>query len=134
MDRRPPINEKRSIVIVACRVMVPELEKACDQDSCVEIRYLDQWLHRTPGKMAAWAMKEELKHYTHIALINTGIGDLGSLRERAKENAHFFGKEYKEIYGNLTYLRKLTHGPYEEEDFFFIPPGQKIAQEIFLSP
>ena len=52
MDSRPPINEKGSIVIIACRVMVPELEKARDQDSGVEIRYLDQGLHRTPDKMA----------------------------------------------------------------------------------
>lgn len=231
MDSRPPINEKGSIVIIACRVMVPELEKARDQDSGVEIRYLDQGLHRTPDKMAdliqpqidetaqyavrivlgyglcsngivgvtarqqgllipschdciafflgspeaygkafeerpgtyyltpgwvserkdplgiveddythrvgremaVWAMKEELKHYTHIALINTGIGDLGPLRERAMENAHFFKKKYKEVQGNLTYFRKLIHGPYEEEDFFFIHPGQKVAQELFLA-
>ncbi len=90
MDSRAFSNEKGSIVIVACLVMMPELEKARDQDSGVEIRYLDQGLHRTPDKTAVWAMKEELKHYTHIALINTDIGDLGPLRERAMENAHFF--------------------------------------------
>lgn len=230
MDNRTLSNEKGPIVIVACRVMEPELEKARDQDSRVEIRYLDQGLHRTPEKMAGliqpqvdeaaqnavrivlgyglcsngivgvkagpqgllipschdciafflgspgaygkafeerpgtyyltpgwvserkdplgiveddytarvgremavWAMEEELKHYTHIALINTDIGDLGPLRERAMENAHFFKKKYKEVQGNLTFFRKLIHGPYED-DFFFIDPGQKVAQELFLA-
>ena len=230
MDNRTLINEEGSIVIVACRVMEPELEKARDQDSGVEIRYLDQGLHRTPEKMAdliqpqideaaqnaarivlgyglcsngivgvkagrqgllipschdciafflgspeaygkafeerpgtyyltpgwvserkdplgiveddytarvgremaVWAMKEELKHYTHISLINTGIGDLEPLRERAMENARFFEKKYKEVQGNLTYFRKLIYGPYEDDDFFVIEPGQKIAQEVFI--
>jgi len=231
MDNRTLINEEGSIVIVACRVMEPELEKARDQDSGVEIRYLDQGLNRTPEKMAdliqpqideaaqnaarivlgyglcsngivgvkagrqgllipschdciafflgspeaygkafeerpgtyyltpgwvserkdplgiveddytarvgremaVWAMKEELKHYTHISLINTGIGDLEPLRERAMENARFFEKKYKEVQGNLTYFRKLIYGPYEDDDFFVIEPGQKIAQEVFLT-
>ena len=231
MDNRPPINEKGPVVIVACQVMEPELEKARDQDGDVEIHYLDQGLHRTPDKMAdliqaqidevaqytvrivlgyglcsngivgvkarrqglliplchdciafflgspeaydkafeerpgtyyltpgwvsekkdplgiveddytarvgremaVWAMKEELKHYTHIALIDTGIGDLEPLRERAVENARFFEKQYKEVHGNLKYFRKLIHGPYENEDFFFIEPGQKVAQEVFFA-
>ena len=230
MDNRTLSNEKGPIVIVACRVMEPELEKARDHDSRVEIRYLDQGLHRTPetmadliqpqvdeaaqnavrivlgyglcsngivgvkagpqgllipschdciafflgspeayGKafeerpgtyyltpgwvserkdplgiveddytarvgreMAVWAMEEELKHYTHISLINTGIGDLGPLRERAKENARFFEKKYKEVQGNLTFFRKLIHGPYED-DFFFIDPSRKVEQELFLT-
>ena len=230
MDSQTLSNENGSTVIVACRVMEPELEKARDQNDQVEIRYLDQGLHRTPEKMAdliqpqvdeaaqyavrivlgyglcsngivgvrarqqglfipschdciafflgspeaydkvfeerpgtyyltpgwisekkdplgivegdytarvgremaVWAMKEEIKHYTHIALINTGIGDLGPLRERAMENARFFEKKYKEVQGNLTYFRKLIHGPYED-DFFFIDPGQKIEQEVFFA-
>jgi len=230
MDNLALSNEKGPIVIVACRVMEPELEKTRDQDSRVEIRYLDQGLHRTPEKMAdliqeqideaaknavrivlgyglcsngivgvkakrqgllipfchdciafflgspeaygkvfgerpgtyyltpgwvserkdplgiveddytarvgremaVWAMKEELKHYTHISLINTGIGDLGALRERAMENARFFDKEYKEVQGNLTFFRKLIYGPYED-DFFFIDPDQKVSQELFFA-
>jgi hypothetical protein len=52
MDIRALSNEKGPVVIVACRGMEPELERARDQDSRVEIRYLDQGLHRTPDKMA----------------------------------------------------------------------------------
>ena len=93
----------------------------------------DDYTARVGREMAVWAMKEELKHYTHIALIDTGIGDLEPLRERAVENARFFEKQYKEVHGNLKYFRKLIHGPYENEDFFFIEPGQKVAQEVFFA-
>ena len=223
-------KEKGSTVIVACRVMEPELKKALGKDSDVEIRYLDQGLHRTPQEMAdliqaqidqaaeyagrivlgyglcsngivgviarrqglivpfchdciafflgspgaymkvfqsrpgtyyltpgwvaekkdplgivdkdytprhgretaVWAMEEELKHYTHIALINTGVGDLEALRKRTLENARFFKKQYEEIPGSLDYFEKLIRGPYEKKDFFSLQPHKKVTQEMFF--
>ena len=223
-------GEKADTVIVACRVMEPELECIRGQNPKVEIRYLDQGLHRTPNKMASlvqeqideathyarqvvlgyglcsngivgvaarkqvllvpqchdciaffmgsldaykkafeerpgtyyltpgwiiegkdplsiieddymlrfdretsvWVMEEELKHYTHIVLINTGVGNLEKPRERAVENARFFKKQYEEIQGNLDYFRKLVEGPYTDEDFFSLSPCQAVTQEMFL--
>jgi hypothetical protein len=78
-------------------------------------------------------MEEELKNYSHITLINNGIGNLDSLRARAMENARFFKKEYEEIQGSLDYFKKLLRGPYNKKDFLFIEPGQKITQEMFLT-
>jgi len=224
-------NPKDPIVLVACRVMEPELEAARGAENNVEIRYLDQGLHRTPQKMSAviqeqvdkaavyagrivigyglcsngvvgvmarrqglylphchdciaffmgshqtylkafdarpgtyyltpgwvaekkdplgiieedyaprlgrekalWVMEEELKHYTHIALINTGVGSIDPLRKRAQENARVFKKEYEEIRGSLDFFKKLIRGPYSTGDFLFLKPGFKIAQEMFLS-
>ncbi len=217
-------------VVIACRVMEPELERVRMGDPSVEMRYIDQGLHRTPQKMAAlvqghvdevagsasqvvigyglcsngivgviarsqgllvprchdcialflgsheayrkafeakpgtyyltpgwiaekkdplgilqeeytpkygeetslWVMEEELKHYTHIAFINTGFGDLESLRARARENAAFFKKAYEEIPGSLDYFVKLVRGPYEEGTFFHLAQGQQITQEMYL--
>jgi len=225
-----PKEEKGSTVIVACRVMAPELEFVRAENPGVDIRYLDQGLHRTPNKMATlvqeqideaahyakrvvlgyglcsngivgvearrqgllvpqchdciaffmgsleahkkafeerpgtyyltpgwiiegkdplsiveedymqrfdretsvWVMEEELKHYTHIVLINTGVGHLEKPRERAIENARFFKKQYEEIQGNLDYFRKLIEGPYTEQDFFSLPPCQAVTQDMFL--
>jgi hypothetical protein len=224
-------RKKVSRVIVACRVIQPELEALRREKDGVEVRHLDQGLHRVPQKMApfiqeeidrvsesaaqivlgyglcsngivgatagkqglivprchdciafflgshsaylkvfharpgtyyltpgwvaekkdplgiveddyaprlgretaVWAMQEELKHYSHITLINTGIGNLDSLRARAMENARFFKKEYEEIQGSLDYFKKLLRGPYDKKDFLSIEPGQKITQEMFLS-
>jgi hypothetical protein len=93
----------------------------------------DDYAPRLGRETAEWAMHEELKHYSHITLINTGIGDLPALRARAMENARFFKKEYDEIQGSLEYFKKLLRGPYGEKDFLFIEPGQTITQEMFLS-
>jgi hypothetical protein len=48
---------------------------------------------------AIWVMQEQLKHYTHIALINTGVGNLEDCRARAREGRnrrHVFLKEEKQ--------------------------------------
>ena len=225
------ITKKDNTVLVACRVMEPEFEAARGGDGGVEIRYLDQGLHRTPQKMAAaiqeqidqvaayaarivvgyglcsngivgliarrqglyfphchdciaffmgshraylkafearpgtyyltpgwvaekkdplgiieedyaprlgretafWVMEEELKHYTHIALINTGAGNIEPLRERAKENARVLNKQYEEIQGSLEFFKKLIRGPYRAGEFLFLEAGHKITQEMFLS-
>jgi hypothetical protein len=216
-------------VIVACRIMEPELESIRGGSNKVEIRYVEQSMHRTPQKMAPrlqeqideaapyasqiilgyglcsngivgvtarqqglivtrahdcialffgslgaykkafderpgtyyltpgwvaekkdplgimeeyiprygeetslWVMEEELKHYTHIVLIDTGVADVTPLRERAKENARHFKKAYEEIKGSLEYLEKVVNGPYTGKDFFFMKPGEHVTQELYL--
>jgi uncharacterized protein DUF1638 len=81
---------------------------------------------------AVWVMREQLKHYTHIALIDTGVGDLTTLRQRAMENVWIFKKEYKEIKGNLKYFEKIARGPYRSNDFITLKPGESITQEMFF--
>jgi len=91
----------------------------------------DDYAPRIGMETAVWVMEEELKHYTHIALINTGAGDLDFLRRRTTENASFFKKEYLEVRGGLEFFSKIVEGPYKEEDFLFIRPGESIRQEMF---
>lgn len=79
---------------------------------------------------ARWVIEEELKHYTHIALIDTGVEEMAPLRVRAMENAAVLEKRYVEIPGSLDYFRELLHGPYEEEKFLRLRPGETFTQEM----
>lgn len=45
-------------LILACRIMQPELEKINLHYDGVEIRYIDQGLHMTPKKMAPTIQKQ----------------------------------------------------------------------------
>jgi hypothetical protein len=81
---------------------------------------------------ALWVMEEELKHYKSITLINTGAGDIESLRARARENCTELGKTYREIPGSLDYFRRLMFGPHASEDFLVIPAGVEVTEEMFL--
>ncbi len=81
---------------------------------------------------ARWVMEEELKHYTHIALINTGVEEIAPLRARAMENAAALNKQYEEIPGSLDYFRELLRGPYTEEKFLRLRLGESFTQEMFF--
>jgi hypothetical protein len=92
----------------------------------------DLYVPRMGRETAEWGMKEELKHYSHFALINTGAGDLEKLRRQTLENAKFFGKEFDEISGSPALFRKMIRETLREDDFLFIEPGASICQSPFL--
>ena len=91
---------------------------------------IEEHIPRYGRETAQWIIEEELKHYTHIALIDTGVEEMAPLRARAKENAAVLKKQYEEIPGSLDYFRELLRGPYEEEKFLRLRPGEKFTQEM----
>ena len=93
----------------------------------------DDYQPRFGRETAEWIMNEELKHYTHIVLIDTGVAELAPLRERAEENAQFFKMEYVEVGGeSLEYFVKLVQGPYASDEFIYLKPGETVQQEMFI--
>lgn len=92
----------------------------------------NEYVPRMGREMAEWGAKEELRHYSHFVLIDTGVGDLEALRERAMENARFFGKEYMEVRGDLSYLERILFGPYDGRSFYLLEPGDTVQQRWFL--
>jgi len=91
------------------------------------------YVPRMGKKTAEWGMTEELKHYTHIVFINTGIENPEALRKRAKENAAFFGKNYEEIQGDLIYFYNMLTGNYPDEEFAIVKPGKPVNMKLFFS-
>jgi len=82
-------------------------------------------------KTAGWVLHEEMKHYTRIALIDTGINSIEPFRNVARENAKFLGITYMELQGSPRLFKELIHGP-REKDFLYLDKGQSIQQEMFL--
>jgi hypothetical protein len=94
--------------------------------------YQKEYLPKYGRKVALWAIRESLKNYTHIALINSGMNGINALRRRARENACFFNLTYDELEGNLAFFEKMIHGPYPTEDFLQLHPGETIHQALYL--
>lgn len=92
----------------------------------------NEYVPRMGRDMAEWGIREELKHYTHIVLINTRGGDVQNLRQRAKANAELLDMQYEEVAGSDAYFRKILFGPYDSDDFVCIEPGDSIRQKPFL--
>jgi hypothetical protein len=80
---------------------------------------------------AEQALREELRHYTHVVLIDTGAADLAPLRARARENARFLGKAYEEVPGGRGYFQRILDGPLDE-GFVVLGPGERVTQEEFF--
>ena len=80
---------------------------------------------------ARWVLHEEMKHYTRILLIDTGVYSLEPYRKIARQNAEFLGISYEEVEGSSTLFGGLVTGPWEK-GFLIIERGHVIQQEMFL--
>lgn len=80
---------------------------------------------------ARWVLHEEMKHYTRIALIDTGVYPIESYRNIGQQNAEFLGIGYEELHGSPQLFHELVCGPWEK-DFLIIGKGTPIQQEMFL--
>lgn len=80
---------------------------------------------------ARWVLHEEMKHYTRIVFIDTGVYPREPYRAIARENAEFLGISYEELQGSPNLFKKLLHGPWGKE-FLIIERNQSVRQESFL--
>jgi len=80
---------------------------------------------------ALWLSQEVLKHYTRIALIDTGQYEVDGYRAYSRRVAELFNLRFEEIPGSLTLLRKLVTESWDD-DFVVVEPGQELVQDMFL--
>lgn len=80
---------------------------------------------------ARWVLHEEMKNYTRIVFIDTGVYPLEPYRKIARQNAEFLGISYQELKGLPTFFKALVVGPWEK-DFLIVEKGHSIQQEMFL--
>lgn len=90
------------------------------------------YIPRVGPEEAESALREELKHYSHIVYIDTGARHPSGLRARARENAEFLDLEFMEMKGSMSLIRKLVFGPYEPPEFVIVEPGEKVKQDDFI--
>jgi hypothetical protein len=93
----------------------------------------EEYMPRLGRELAVWGMREEMKNYSHIAFIDTGTGECGPLRCRARENAVFFHKIFEDIQGHSGFLERLIYGPHLEPDFIMLDPGAEIRMDMFFN-
>jgi len=92
---------------------------------------LEEYSQRYGRETAEWVIREELKNYTRIALVDVGLKITDAHREHAKENARFLNLKYEEIKGSLEYFEKMLKGAWEK-GFLILNAGEEVTQEMFL--
>ena len=94
--------------------------------------YKNEYLPKYGEEDARYVVEECLKHYTRIAFIDHGVGDVALGRAHAREFAQTFGKQYTEIPGDLGFIRRLVSGPWKTDEFLTLAPGTAVDQRAFL--
>lgn len=80
---------------------------------------------------AEWIIHEMIKHYTRLALIDTGREGIERYRDRVRALAERWNLRFEEISGSNALVRKMIFGPWED-DFVIVPPGESIRYEHFF--
>ena len=76
-------------------------------------------------------MKRMIQHYTRIAFIDMDYKDQDGYRDYARRVADELGLRYEEIKGTPALLERICKGPWDEDEFIVVPPGQVIRLEDF---
>jgi hypothetical protein len=90
-----------------------------------------EYCERFSEETAEWVIREELKNYTRIALVDVGLHLSENHRDHARENARFLNLRYEEIKGSLAFFEKIVRGLWDK-DFIILKPGEEVTQEMFL--
>jgi hypothetical protein len=91
----------------------------------------DRLLEKYGLERAMYILKVMLGNYTRLALINTGQYELERYREYSRAVAEQFNLRYEEIDGSDALVKKLVHGPWDEE-FIVLQEGESFRLEQFL--
>ncbi len=109
------------------------LTKGWIEDGKPPLALLEEYTQRYGRETAEWVISEEFKHYTRLALVDTGTYDLPTYRNHARANATFLGVAYEEIKGSLAFFEKMVKGQWDKDEFIILQPGEEITQMMFLS-
>jgi len=90
-----------------------------------------EYCQRYKKEVAEWVIREELKNYTRIAVVDSGVGLSEKHRAHARENARFLNLKYEELQGSLDFFARMLGGIWGH-DFIILQPGQEVKQEMFM--
>ncbi len=91
----------------------------------------DRLAEKYGEKRADRLIRLAIKHYTRLALIDTGHGDLERYRDYARRLAERWDLRFEELQGSNSLLRKLLYGPWDDE-FVVVAPGETIRYDHFF--
>jgi hypothetical protein len=79
------------------------------------------------------AMREMMKHYESLSIIDTGTSDIATMADALQDFSELTGVPVEVIPGNLRLIRMLVEGDWPESDFLIKGIGEEITMADALS-
>lgn len=98
----------------------------------------DRLVEKYGAARADRLIRLSIKHYTRLALIDTGrsaasgIDDMAPYREYTRRLAERWDLRFEEIQGSNVLVRKMLFGPWDD-DFVVVPPGETLTYQHFFA-
>lgn len=84
---------------------------------------------RCKAGRARLLLKEMMKNYSRIAILDTGAYELREVEKEAEKIADLLELKCQRVPGTIAALKELISGPWPKERFVTFQPGMKITEE-----
>ncbi len=94
---------------------------------------LAQYTEKYGKDNAEYLMQTEqnwLKEYQWATFVETVAPDSEKYKKYTKQCAEFLNWKYDQIKGDLSLMKKLLSGSWNQKDFLIVQPGQTIAADL----
>ena len=76
------------------------------------------------------ALDTDLRNYSKLAFIDTGVMDISEYIKKDREFAEKKGWEFEIIKGNISIFEKMVNGDWDDEIFLTVPPGKTFRPAV----